>query len=89
MARRIYITQYGYWWSTTASGWRALVAHALAHDGIYDLSKAPDIKALRCRPSTVRIDDSTGRTAYVDTAGHRIHQPLDWTLADWDWSVDD
>jgi len=82
---RVYITLNGFWWSATPADWQALVAATIAADGDYDLDKAPGIRALSGRPSTIRIEDneSNGRRYYYDVAGHDIHRPLDWTLADW------
>lgn len=82
---RVYITQFGFWWSTTTDAWQALVAAAIAAEGEYDLEHAPGFRALSGRPSTVRVEDNehTGRRYYYDIAGHTIHRPLDWTLADW------
>lgn len=88
---RCYITQYRFWWSANAAGWRALIEHALANDGNYDLDKIPGIKALRSRPATVRVDSntSTGRDYYIDVNGHQVHRPLDWTLRDWEVALDE
>lgn len=82
---RVYITQNGFWWSASATVWKALVDHVVANDGVYDLDTFPGIKALRGRPSTIRIEDndSTGRRYFHDTHGHTIHRPLDWTVDDW------
>lgn len=82
---RHYITQYGFWWSATDESWRALVAFACANDGAYNLDAVPGIKALKSRPSTIRVEDNahTGRRYYHDMAGHPVHQPLDWSVADW------
>lgn len=81
---RHYITVFGGWWSVDEAGWRAIIEHALAHDGEYDFDR--DARTLKGRPATVRIDENprTGRTFYVDITGHRIHTPLDWNLEDWE-----
>ena len=85
MSRRVYITQFGGWWSATPAQWLAICRAAVA-GAEFDYSQSA--KLLAGRPSTVRTESYTsasgyGRTAYHDTAGHDIHRPLDWTTEDW------
>lgn len=86
----IYITQYGFWWSTTSTGWRSIIEYAINHDGDYDLDQMA--KPLKNRPSTIRVDGSrrSGDFSYYTTRPEdQIKRPLDWDMADWEAALDE
>jgi hypothetical protein len=86
----IYITQYGFWWSTTPAGWRDIIEYALAHDG-YDLDQMA--KSLKNRPSTIRVDGNrrSGDFTYysIRYPDDRIVRPLDWDRRDWEQALEE
>lgn len=83
---RVYVKQYGTYWSLSAKQWAGLVA-ATATDpsGGYDLSP---YRQLGKRPESVSPDTTNPETGVRSKgaamwADVELHTPLDWTAEDW------
>lgn len=87
MTPRVYITQYGGWWSCSWATWREFVRAMVMHgDDGYDLSNFPGLKQLAGKPASIYVyrNDRGGRPSYSTPPGSRLVQPLDWTRDDWE-----
>lgn len=78
---KIYITQFGAWWSSTPEQWRAVVAAALTENG-YNLDvQARRLKRLPYHAISI-ICDSDGSRRYRVHPGYVLFAPLDWEHGD-------
>lgn len=71
---RVYIEQYGGWWSLSWEEWMGLVDWAI-EDGGFSLE---GYRELRSRPGCVRGSQQMGH--WVHSGDHLCFNPLDWEI---------
>lgn len=84
---RVYVSQYGYWWSFSLPEWITFCREAYANGGAYAL---PESRALKRKPAALRAmrldpsgDGMPSRPDYIVRGEHRVAYPLDWDLENW------
>ncbi len=77
---RIYVTQYGFWWSVSVAGFLALADTIAATPTGWNLDEEPGFRSLAKRPSTIGKDDEGH---YYALGAARWYRVLDWTSQDW------
>jgi len=84
--KKVYIHQFGGWWSATLAGLKA-IAKAAASGG-YDLDETPGVKSLRSRPKGV-YKPFGQKYPMSNSNDVRVINPLDWDASDWNAQVGD
>jgi hypothetical protein len=83
MRRRIYVHQYGYWWSFTEHQWREWLEQNLPKMGTEGYC-LPNSNGRKRKPAGVKAVDMDGdKEYYLSRAGDLILHPLDWDNEDW------
>jgi hypothetical protein len=86
MIRRVYVQQFGSFWSLSPKAWSTCIVYAMGGRG-WDFDKPHTLgvppgecRRLKTPPSTAR----KGEGRYYSTANaYPIVHPLDWSPADW------
>lgn len=78
---RIYVTQYGFWWSASVEAFLALADRITATPtGWWNLDEEPGFRPLAKRPGTIG-KNTEGH--YYALGAARWYRVLDWTVREW------